>query len=254
MQIEEHLASPMTVGDLVKFKYGRHDKSGELLELTDNSISIFSESKRLTYFLDEISDLQKSTILIGINPMKRSETAFYNMQLSSLLFYFAKNSMEKGTRHYEFDNITWDSFNPFFGPFADGSVFHYQRPFEWELIDKQLLIESIYVGIDIDKFILRSRSCEFTKKHNTPDYEVVDGKQRILTILEFLNNKFPDRQGNYFQDFNTVAQRQFLGVQVLVAELQNVSDKKVQEQFVCVNYKGKRMSEEHLNLVKNFIL
>lgn len=56
----------------------------------------------------------------------------------------------------------------------------------WKTKDNQLLIDSIFNGIDLPKFYFHMFPQEGNYK-----YAVVDGKQRITAIIDFYNNKFP---------------------------------------------------------------
>ena len=60
----------------------------------------------------------------------------------------------------------------------------YQREAVWTLSQKQLLIDSLLVEIDVPKLYFR----EIDK--DTYEFEVVDGQQRLRTIFEFFNNEF----------------------------------------------------------------
>ena len=77
----------------------------------------------------------------------------------------------------------------------------------WELKDKQLLIESIYNGINCGKIVLRDRGynyiiSELNKGNKEVAFrDVVDGKQRIGALLDFVNDKFPDLHGNIILTF-----------------------------------------------------
>lgn len=58
----------------------------------------------------------------------------------------------------------------------------------WNKAKNQLLIDSIFNGIDLPKFYLHI----FPEKSDKPyKYAVVDGKQRILAISQFLNDGYP---------------------------------------------------------------
>lgn len=61
-----------------------------------------------------------------------------------------------------------------------------QRPFCWTLDQKRELIMSIIKGLDIQYFsIIISES-----EDRTRTYKVIDGKQRLSTMIDFINNKF----------------------------------------------------------------
>lgn len=61
-----------------------------------------------------------------------------------------------------------------------------QRPFCWTLDQKRELIMSIIKGIDIQVMtVIISET-----KDKTRSYKVIDGKQRLSTMIDFLNDKF----------------------------------------------------------------
>jgi uncharacterized protein with ParB-like and HNH nuclease domain len=62
----------------------------------------------------------------------------------------------------------------------------YQRGLVWDLSHKQKLIDSIISGIGVPAVLLRE--LPLTEEYH---YEMVDGKQRISTIVEFMEDKFP---------------------------------------------------------------
>ena len=61
----------------------------------------------------------------------------------------------------------------------------YQRGQVWCNDGKIFLINSLLSGISIPPIILNQKDI------NTEKYDVIDGKQRLTTILDFINNKFP---------------------------------------------------------------
>lgn len=83
--------------------------------------------------------------------------------------------------------------------------------------------------------------------------DIVDGKQRLSTLLEFVNNGFPDYNGYYFKDLSKIAQRRFGSSQAVgYAEFNGkVSDKDILNQFLLVNHTGKPQSKEHIDFVKS---
>ena len=64
----------------------------------------------------------------------------------------------------------------------------YQRPSAvWSLAKQQLFIDSLINGYDVPKIYLH----DLRGKHPTRVYAVVDGKQRLTTIWDFLTDRFP---------------------------------------------------------------
>ena len=55
----------------------------------------------------------------------------------------------------------------------------------WSLYQKRLLIDSILSGIDIPKIYLDVKNID-----NNETYSIVDGQQRINTVVEFFNDGF----------------------------------------------------------------
>ena len=56
----------------------------------------------------------------------------------------------------------------------------YQRDLVWSLDDKKALIDSIFKGVDIGKFVFIS----LDYKPDSPCYEILDGKQRLNGLLD----------------------------------------------------------------------
>lgn len=73
----------------------------------------------------------------------------------------------------------------------------YQREYVWDDSDKEKLIDSIFENASIGTFVLCRRDYGTYQKL----YEVVDGKQRLTTIFDFMENKFPYR-GYYFRQLS----------------------------------------------------
>jgi hypothetical protein len=78
---------------------------------------------------------------------------------------------------------TADSIN--YGQIAGQQPVYQRDSGVWDLEQEQLLIDSVLRGIDIPKLYLRRLENSVYK------YEVIDGQQRIRTLVRFLNNQFP---------------------------------------------------------------
>ena len=189
---------------------------------------------------------------------------FYQGDIEQLLWRMGFDSRERKFKHETLGDIVipelnWDStvIN------ADGEEVVYQRPFVWTLPEKQLLIDSIYNGIEIGKFVFRSRSWSWVENRvkrglieRTAFKDIVDGKQRGNAILGFVTDEFPDRYGDYFSDLSGKAQRKFFSSRNLTyGELgEATSDKETLGVFMMINHSGVLMSKEHLDYVKEIHL
>ena len=80
----------------------------------------------------------------------------------------------------------------------------------------------------------------------------MDGKQRLNTILEFIQDKFKDFHGYYFSDLSDRAKHTFLSTNLLsYAEMEEEStDQDVINTFLMINFTGRVMSQEHIDYVR----
>jgi hypothetical protein len=151
------------------------------------------------------------------------------------------------------------NFNPYV--IIKGVKQYYQRPLVWTLEDKQNLIESIYCGIGCGGIVVKLNDWdELQKRADSGETElyfndVLDGKQRLNAIWEFVNNKFSDSAGNYYEQFSKRAQQLFLEHQLFsYGEIDSrVSDEDVLKQFLKVNFAGVPQSLEHIEYIKSLL-
>lgn len=118
----------------------------------------------------------------------------------------------------------------------------YQRGRVWSEEDQAMLLASVFMKADIGKFVFRVREIEKVVVDDI-SYEIVDGKQRLLTLLDFYLNRFPYK-GVYFNELNPIDRRTFLDCGVAIAELQECSRTTVLEVFLRLNRGGRPVSEE----------
>lgn len=212
--------------------------------------------------IDKFEIIKKSAYNVGANPFPEKswwgKLTTSQFGLDSILY---RCGWDKRERKYQtkLGEVDVDELN--FNPYVidkNGKKIYYQRDFVWELKDKQLLIESIYNGINCGKIVLRDRGynyiiSELNKGNKEVAFrDVVDGKQRIGALLDFVNDKFPDLHGNYYSDLSNKAQHKFLNSDVIsYASLgESATDEDVIETFLMVNFTGKIMSQEHIDYVK----
>jgi len=77
--------------------------------------------------------------------------------------------------------------------FRDGAIEldpHFQRRFVWREAEKRLLIESLHEDAFIHAIVV--------SEQQSGQWLVLDGKQRILTMIDFVENRIPDLRGFYF--------------------------------------------------------
>ena len=213
----------------------------------------------------------------GANPFKKEQfrVSFYNQDISSILFKacygrrsnddfnepnYSVHSGNGSIREKQFADKTYGGvdFNPYIID-ANGNKQFYQRDLVWNLEQKQLLIDSIYNGIEIGKFLFRYKSWTkleegMTNNGHGYSWECVDGKQRFFAILHFVQNKYPDSNGNYWNDLSEIAKDKLLGYHNLsYGEMgETAKDGDVIETFLTLNFTGTPMSKEHIQFVQSF--
>jgi len=118
----------------------------------------------------------------------------------------------------------------------------YQRGQVWSPLKRQMLIDSMFRGIDIPKIYLRK------VKQGLFEFEVADGQQRIHAIKEFLNEKFAlsskivnglnlAKIGNYqvgdkkLNDLNEKLKTKFLNYKLTIAVVEDSSSAEIRTLF-----------------------
>lgn len=257
--LKEHLDKPYEVGEVVYVKgLGTQNKnswfySTKIVELADDGVYIKEYSNKTFVPFENI---RKVTYNIGYNPFppkNHNEPRAVNYTFESILFQFSEKN--KGYKTENGEHINEYSFDPYVE--IDGVKHYYQRGLVWTLEQKQNLIESIYNGVNCGSILVRKRSYNWnykqTKSEDTSFLDVVDGKQRLTTMLDFINNKFPDANGVYYRDFSENAQRRLTDHQLFnYAEFgEDATDEDVIRQFLKVNFTGVPQSKEHIDYVKS---
>jgi len=211
--------------------------------------------------------LSYNTSHIGADPFVSftwdSRIQFYSSDIEQVLWRTGFDRRERISRTEKFGDVVIPEidFNPVIID-KEGKEVVYQRPYVWTLKEKQLLIDSIYNNIEIGKIVIRKRSFSWVKNRvdaglleHTAFSQMVDGKQRVTTLLSFINNEFPDSNGNYFSDLSVIAQRKFFSFRgVTFGELgEEATDEDVLRTFLMINHAGVPQSEEHINFVKSLL-
>ena len=124
----------------------------------------------------------------------------------------------------------------------------YQRGIVWNHQQKVDLIDSIFNNIDIGKFVTIKR--EF--KANQKSYEILDGKQRLLALIEF----FEDRllyNGLTYSQLNKKDQHHFENFKIDMAQTEPITDEQKYRYFLVLNTCGTPVDKNHLKKVEKML-
>jgi len=265
--IEEFLSKPIAIGDWIKvigIEY-KKDKptSCEVKSINEDGTFLVEEmnenSKPFTINLDQVT--QRELFKVGSDNFKRSTSRLrmVNFSLESILHSMGYERNKRVLRTDRLDDVEIDelNWNPIIVDIGN-NIIPYQRGFVWSLEDKQLLIESIYQGLDIGKIIIKKNSFGYIREQinigkKVAFKDIVDGKQRLNALLGFVMDEFEDLHGNLFSDLSDKAKHKFQSFQgVSYGELdEETTDKEIQETFMKINFTGVQMTKEHLDFVKN---
>lgn len=172
----------------------------------------------------------------------KTETAYHVCKwtdcrpLSTLPTRFRKPSPVSA--HYQ--NKTIDSLIHDYYAFGIDTDPPYQRAYVWSEDDKIRLIESIFMDAEIGRFVLVNKDLPPDK----PTYEILDGKQRLLTIISFYENRLQYKNFSY-NELSYADKNAFLEHRISVAIINgNEYDQNaIIEQFIRCNQSGKAMSK-----------
>lgn len=121
----------------------------------------------------------------------------------------------------------------------------YQRDYVWTIEDKVKLIDSIFNNVTIGLFVFAKLPYEADEK----GYEIIDGKQRLTTLVEFYEDRFP-YQGYYYSELSNRDKIHFEEYGVMMGILEKPTEKEKYAAFLAVNTFGKVMDEKHLDDVR----
>lgn len=123
-----------------------------------------------------------------------------------------------------------------------GMTPEYQRDHVWTNELRMDLIESIFNNIDIGKFVFR----DLGYRESGPMYEIIDGKQRLTTLILFAEGRLTWR-GKTFFELNPRDQGHFENFLVQSAKIsERVTEAQVLKLFLKLNTGGVAQDPEHL--------
>lgn len=156
--------------------------------------------------------------------------------------HFAKRNSALSRLHYS--NRSMYSLLSFHYLFGVDFKPDYQRGSVWDEEDREKLLDSIFAGREIGRFVFKQLSFNRTND---------DGKQRMLTLLAFYENRFPYK-GVFYNDLSALDKNWFMDAPIGVAELdQNATRAEVLEVFLALNEGGKPVAKEVLDHARELL-
>lgn len=129
----------------------------------------------------------------------------------------------------------------------------YQRGLVWGTKRKRNLIRSLLSGIPVPSIVINDRSVRFEEWDANTDasYVVVDGKQRITALRDFVDGKFGvpgdwfdvDADEVLFPELGLPSQRHFLHRPIAVSEAKLATLDEERDMFDLINFGGLAQGE-----------
>jgi hypothetical protein len=145
--------------------------------------------------------------------------------------------------------------------FSEGKLFvnrRYQRKLVWTLEEKQKLVESVLKKYPVPAILLAERE--------TGDYEIIDGLQRLHSLVSFIETAFPTLDEKHFDvaQFPTAKARSdegtfdpasgdllavkevtsFLDYSLAISVMRGATEDEIDDVFARINTYGHRLSDQ----------
>jgi len=142
----------------------------------------------------------------------------------------------------------------------------YQRGLVWGVTRKRNLIKSLLMGIPVPSIVINDRGVRFEgwDADTDPAYVVVDGKQRITALRDFVDGKFavpkhwfcddvPEDSDEMvlFTELDKPNQRHFLHRPIAVSEAKLATLDEEREMFDLINFGGVAQGDVDPDLLEN---
>lgn len=124
----------------------------------------------------------------------------------------------------------------------------YQRGLVWGVTRKRNLIKSLLMGIPVPSIVINDRGVRFEgwDAETDPTYVVVDGKQRITALRDFVDGKFTvpghwfdvDAEEVLFTELDKPNQLHFMHRPIAVSEAKLATLDEEREMFDLINFGG----------------
>lgn len=137
-----------------------------------------------------------------------------------------------------------------------------QRPYVWEHSQQNEFIKSILIDKQLEPVVIVQHIDDYKDRNNSISY-IIDGKQRLMTIIKFANNEFPvniNGQDYYWKDFSENLQHYFASrVNYMTATVYySYPDALVDDDMKIIlfnyyNFSGTPQTEEHKNKLQSLL-
>lgn len=134
----------------------------------------------------------------------------------------------------------------------------YQRESVWTEEQKVLLIDSIYKSINIGAFVLVEKKWFNNNDVISEMYEILDGKQRLTAIIDYISSKFKYK-GKYYHELSSKSRNEFENQPIMIGTLKldrndfSYNRKKIINQFIRLNECGTTMKKSVIDKAKELI-
>ena len=271
--VDDFVSDDFKVGDNVDVegRYLKRNRSQnedainvvKVVEVKENSLVVLNGYHDKDTWEVSKEHCKRNSLRVGPNPFAKEDwhrkIEKMNMPLMGIvgMLFERETTPFEGAdgKTHEISELNW---NPYVKD-SEGNLLFYQRDFVWTLEQKQLLIESIYNYLNCGMILVRERSFDFVEKevkkgnYNVGFFDIVDGKQRLNALYEFLTNQFKDLHGNYFGDLSAMSKRVFADSTCFAFGImrERSTDEDVINSFLNVNFTGTPMSREHIEYVRS---
>ena len=133
-----------------------------------------------------------------------------------------------------------------------------QRPLVWTLFQKQQLIMSVLKGIKLPPIMYIEYRNDLDPNDQTVTYKIIDGKQRLSTLISFYQGEFPiEYEGTeyFISDLDEWAARAISHITLDSKRVYEYPDAQLTDDqkiawFEMINFAGTPQDIEHLNNLK----
>lgn len=156
------------------------------------------------------------------------------------------------SRRHNFQTVSW--FNDLYRRKLLELDPPYQRRSVWNQRFKDYFIDTVLLAYPAPAIFL----FEEISPDGVSLYNVVDGKQRLTTILEFIRNEFPVSEdsplerlrGRYFESFDDNTKKEFWSYQFLVEYLPDKDERVINDIFDRINRNVAKLTPQELRHAK----